>query len=83
MESITTDPIMFNQDQIQIALKNAIEGKFSFDCGDAGGWHYSSNKVVYSTGRDYLRVATDGWRSPDQRRIVIKNMRGMAILSLI
>ena len=74
---------MFTQDQIQIALKNAIEGKFSFDCGYKNGWNYSSNKVVYSTGKDYLRVSTDGWRSPDQQRIVIKNMRGMAILSLI
>lgn len=74
---------MFTQDQIQIALKNAIEGKFSSDYGAANGWHYSSNNVVYSTGRDYLRVATDGWISPDRRRIVIKNMRGMAILSLI
>jgi len=74
---------MLTQDQIQIALENAIEGKFSFDCGDANGWHYSSNKVVYSTGRDYLRVATDGWRSPQQRRVVIKNMQGMAILSMI
>lgn len=74
---------MYTQEQIQVAVHRAIEGKYYSDWGCGDGWSYWSDKVVYSTGRDYLRVETDGWISPNRRRTVIKNMRGMAILSLI
>ena len=74
---------MFTQEQIAIAVENVIAGNFTSDWNVVGGWNYSSNSVVYSTGRDYLRLETDGWRDANRRKIVIKNMRGRAILSMI
>jgi hypothetical protein len=74
---------MFTQTQISAAVDNAIAGNFTQNWGYVDGWNYSSDRVVYSTGSDYLRLETDGWRDADRRKVVIKNMRGRVILSMI
>jgi hypothetical protein len=74
---------MFSQQEIVAAVENAISGNFTSDWNVIGGWNYSSDKVVCSQHRDYLYFTTDGWRDSNQRKRVIKNMRGGAILSLI
>ena len=74
---------MFSQTEIQIAINNVIEGRVFSDWNVVGGWNYSSDSVVFSAKNDYLFVTTDGWRDADRKKVVIKNMRGRAILSMI
>jgi hypothetical protein len=74
---------MFTQPELQTAIENVIDGRIYSDWNVTEGWSYSSDSVVFSKGADYLYVTTDGWRTPDQRKVVIKNMRGRTILSMI
>ena len=75
---------MFNQTEIQIAVENATIGRIYCDWNvTSDGWNYASDSVVYAKSNDYLYITTDGWRDADRRKVVIKNMRGRAILSMI
>jgi hypothetical protein len=74
---------MFSQQEINTAVANAIEGRFHSDWGFADGWSYESDRVVYSTHADYLRLDTDGWIDANRQRVVIKNMKGYPILCMI
>lgn len=74
---------MFNQTEINTAINNVIDGRIYCDWNVVDGWSYQSDSVVFSKGNDYLYVTTDGWRDANRRRVVIKNMRGCAILSMI
>jgi hypothetical protein len=75
--------MFFSQSEINAAVDNAVNGRFHSDWNVSGGWNYSSDRVVFSKGSDYLCLTTDGWRDADRQKVVIKNMRGRAILSML